>query len=144
MSKQHMFTDATDALNFILAGKSVFTLVSLKTGTRFTYRVKKKGEVWFVSVMNGRDNEINYGPLGMIKPDMRFIKTRISEISETAPCHKAFVWTLVSLITTKEIPITLQIWHEGKCGVCARRLTVPTSIENGIGPECAKKNYRCF
>jgi len=29
--------------------------------------------------------------------------------------------------------------HEGKCGRCGRKLTVPLSIETGIGPECASK-----
>lgn len=33
----------------------------------------------------------------------------------------------------------LLYYHEGRCGRCARRLTVPESIINGIGPECAKK-----
>jgi hypothetical protein len=28
--------------------------------------------------------------------------------------------------------------HEGKCGRCGRLLTVPSSIESGIGPECSK------
>jgi len=33
----------------------------------------------------------------------------------------------------------LLYYHEGRCGRCARRLTVPESIINGIGPECAKR-----
>lgn len=34
----------------------------------------------------------------------------------------------------------LQVWHEGRCGRCGRKLTVPSSIETGLGPECAGKN----
>jgi hypothetical protein len=30
----------------------------------------------------------------------------------------------------------LEIWHEGRCGRCGRKLTVPESIHNGYGPEC--------
>ena len=33
----------------------------------------------------------------------------------------------------------VEIWHEGKCGKCGRPLTVPSSIENGLGPSCLKK-----
>jgi hypothetical protein len=33
----------------------------------------------------------------------------------------------------------LEVWHEGRCGRCGRRLTVPESIESGLGPECATK-----
>lgn len=33
----------------------------------------------------------------------------------------------------------LLYYHEGRCGKCARVLTVPESIINGIGPICAKK-----
>jgi hypothetical protein len=32
-----------------------------------------------------------------------------------------------------------KVHHEGRCGRCGRTLTVPESIESGIGPECAKK-----
>ena len=31
-----------------------------------------------------------------------------------------------------------EMLHEGRCGRCARRLTVPASVASGIGPECAK------
>ena len=34
-------------------------------------------------------------------------------------------------------PATFEFWHEGRCAACARRLTVPESIERGLGPECA-------
>jgi len=30
----------------------------------------------------------------------------------------------------------LEIWHEGRCGCCGRKLTVPESIDRGIGPVC--------
>lgn len=32
-----------------------------------------------------------------------------------------------------------EVWHEGRCGRCGRKLTVPESIETGIGPDCAKR-----
>lgn len=35
----------------------------------------------------------------------------------------------------------LRYQFEGKCRKCNRRLTSPESIENGIGPECAKSDW---
>ena len=32
---------------------------------------------------------------------------------------------------------TVQVWHEGRCGKCGRKLTVPESLTSGLGPECA-------
>lgn len=32
----------------------------------------------------------------------------------------------------------VEVWHEGSCGRCGRKLTVPSSIETGLGPECAE------
>jgi hypothetical protein len=37
------------------------------------------------------------------------------------------------------MPDGVVIWHEGRCGRCGRRLTVPESIESGYGPECIGK-----
>ena len=34
---------------------------------------------------------------------------------------------------------TVEYRFEGKCRKCNRKLTNPDSIDNGIGPECAKK-----
>jgi hypothetical protein len=46
--------------------------------------------------------------------------------------------TLLVLNLRKFLPECIEIWHEGKCGKCGRQLTVPSSIETGIGPECIK------
>jgi hypothetical protein len=33
----------------------------------------------------------------------------------------------------------IKIWHCGRCGACARALSVPASIKTGFGPDCAEK-----
>lgn len=38
----------------------------------------------------------------------------------------------------KPVPPELEFWHEGCCGCCSKKLTVPASIELGHGPNCAK------
>jgi hypothetical protein len=63
-----------DVKGYVLAGNSTFTVTSKRTGTRFTYRVRQADESrdgarpWFVSVLNGPDNEKNYAYIGVIWP----------------------------------------------------------------------------
>ncbi len=37
------------------------------------------------------------------------------------------------------MPEQLEVWHEGCCGKCGRKLTDAESIARGIGPECYGK-----
>lgn len=129
-------TRASDALAFILAGNATITLRSDVTGTRYTYRVRaaKDGSVHFVALMNGSNNEGDFQFMGIIR-DGRYQPGRKSHITPDAVCSKAFAWTLANLCINR-IPTALKIWHEGRCGRCHRKLTVPESIENGLGPEC--------
>lgn len=130
---------AENVKQFATAGNARLTLVSKATGTRFTYRIRKAsdGEVWFVGVLTGSDNESDYAKLGMVKGgDFRtFAK---ASISPNAPSYIAFAWAW-SHIAKGMIPATLAVYHEGRCGRCARPLTDPVSIEIGLGPECRKR-----
>ena len=36
------------------------------------------------------------------------------------------------------LPPALEVWHEGRCGRCGRKLTTPQSVETGFGPVCAQ------
>ena len=40
-------------------------------------------------------------------------------------------------INQGRMPLTLTVFHDGKCGRCGRKLTVPESIQSGLGPVCA-------
>ena len=53
-----------------------------------------------------------------------------------APSFRAMSYALKNLYDDK-IPEALEIRHEGSCGRCGRPLTVPSSIDRGIGPDCA-------
>ena len=135
-----MFVSAVDARQFILAGKATITLVSKKTETRFTYRINasKDGGVNFVSLLTGSDNENSYSYFGYIRRGVFFGGGAKAKVSKEAPGAVAFAWAWMRL--SKDIlPETLEVWHEGRCGRCGRKLTVPSSIASGIGPECASK-----
>lgn len=133
------------ALKFILGGNAYFTLVSKRTGTRFTYRVsvaKDKPTTFFVSVLNGPDNWQNYAFFGMIftdKEQPKFVYSRKSaKVSEDAPSVRAFAWAFEKLQYGFGHD-QLEVYHSGKCGRCGRMLTVPESIASGFGPECIGK-----
>lgn len=142
MSDGRKFTTVADAIAFIQAGNAVVTLVSLKTGARYTYKIResKDGRVHFVSVMYGSDNETEYTYIGILR-DGEFQWTKKSKISKDDVRWKAFDWAYANLVANR-LPDVIEIWHEGRCGRCGRRLTVPESIERGIGPECSGKTKK--
>ena len=142
-------TDPEQAYKVLLAGNCYFTLKSAATGSRFTFRVatpksaKIKGErFWYVNLLNGSDNTHNYTYMANLKEisdgELRFWQTAKCMVGPDAPSSKAFTF-LLRCLQAKQLPPGLEIWHEGRCGRCGRLLTVPRSINLGIGPEC--ENY---
>lgn len=135
-------TDSEKILRFVTAGKARVTLVSERTGQRFTYQVKeKKGEdgkptgFYFISVLTGPDNTSNYTYLGCLT-NGQFRDDRRLRIGADAPSRRAFQWFWRRLQSRQDLS-QCEVWHEGRCGRCGRVLTVPESIETGLGPVCA-------
>lgn len=137
------FRTAAEALRFMLSGHATVTFQG--KASRFTFKVsapKVEGTektdynspVRFVALMNGPDNEGNFQYLGYIKRGVYFYGHK-AKISADAPAAKAFDWTYRNL-ARGIMPAGLEIWHEGKCGRCGRKLTVPESVASGFGPEC--------
>ena len=136
---------AESALAFMVAGNATVTLVSKKTGNRFTYKIRQaetdsdsQSELYFVSLLRGADNESDYSYLGRIAKGQLYIgrkSPKPGDIGRDAPSALAFDYAWQH-ITRGNLPAVLEIWHEGKCGRCGRKLTVPSSIESGFGPEC--------
>lgn len=146
------FNSAQDAREFVLAGNATVTLQSRKSGNHFTYRVRQAtdrstGEPvnrWFVSLMNGPDNESSYAYIGLLDADahssgmIQFRQTAKCRAGADAPsvCGFVFFWRAV---VDGRMPADMIVRHEGRCGRCNRKLTVPESIDRGIGPECATR-----
>ena len=141
MKPMTKFTDASEAVKFIHAGNATVTFRSLKTDTHFTFRVRQKDNdngtktPHFVSVLNGPDNTSDYMYIGHITKNGEFSPGRKG--LPGAPSFKAFSWVYANL-RNGVIPDELEVYHKGKCGRCGRKLTVPESIRDGIGPECRK------
>ncbi len=143
---EHTITHSTVA-PYILGGHGMLTVESPKTGARFTFKCHRPGKPQtpgkppvpvFVSVLTGPDNTSDYQYLGAIFQDRDFVITKKSKISTSAPSAVAFRW-LWERALTGSLPPSVRVMHHGRCGLCGRVLTVPESIETGIGPVCAAK-----
>jgi len=138
-----------EAQRYILAGKSIFTLRSHRTGKRYTYKVTKaerrlrseSPDVYFVSLLTGPDNVGDFTYLGIIGTGNQFSTTAKSKMTRDSEPVKAITFCMNWIKSHPEVHPELEIWHSGRCGRCGRRLTVPESIANGIGPECAGKMF---
>lgn len=139
----HAVTLTDTTLSHLLSGKAIFTLQSKATGARFTYEVTKKvkpdGDLWFVGLLNGPDNH-SYAYLAFMRDIKEGLRTSAKSCAKAdAPSFKAIQWTLSMLEQGKvgKFAEQVEVWHEGRCFRCGRRLTVPSSIETGLGPVCA-------
>ena len=124
---------------------------------------------WFVKVLSGPNNLRDYSYLGTIFPERQgdgiiYRHGRKSRVDEHAPSARGIAWFIrhissliklrreldnadmfaAGLVQEKVAKVEetlnkLHYHHEGRCGVCAKVLTVPESITAGIGPVCAAK-----
>lgn len=146
---------------YLFAGNCVFTLVSVKKGARFTYKVRARKEdvvkyaelmklaaqggefpeegfiCYFVNLLRGPNNEKDFAYLGVLRKPDRFFTTSKSQVSRHAVAHKALVWFLNEMRGERDVlGKVVQFWHNGHCGKCGRLLTVPSSVLLGLGPVC--------
>ncbi len=150
--------------DFVVAGSAVFTVepaeafiaAQAQLGNEwhphYTYRVEKvefeklgepKRTCYFVKALTGPDNTGDYTYLGMLNLQTGGVQmTAKSAFPETATRVRIVRRVLAALWRGEAANVEATGWkvhHEGKCGRCGRALTVPASVESGIGPECAKK-----
>lgn len=146
-------TDPTAMRDFVRAGRATFTLVSGKSGTRFTYRVEAPADdvdapIRFVRVLTGPNNETDYKYVGTLRPSLeghweglRFLHGGPkAKLGDHVPSVLGFGWFVAQLRRNDAEKLgQVEFWHEGRCGRCGRLLTDPESIARGLGPECASK-----
>lgn len=135
-----------DVRRFALAGNATLTIVSRKTGIRYTFKVRKPDDfserkpLWFVSVLKGPHNESDFGYIGQVAgiSGRRYVRGKKCWPTYY-PQSAAFEWFWSKALADTEVHKNLEVWHEGRCGKCGRKLTVPSSIDSGFGPECGEK-----
>lgn len=143
---------AADVARFALAGNAILT-VSSRSGARYTFKIAaphKRNQApdpaepaRFVDLLTGPDNRQDYTYLGLI-PNVAapaFRLTRKSRLGVDAAPVRAAAFLCSRVLAHPEAPLPdgLEVRHEGRCGKCGRALTVPESIDRGIGPECWAK-----
>lgn len=131
-----------DAKRFITAGKAIFTLQGKEA--RYTYRVSRSEPdaqgrtVLFISLLTGTDNTSDYTYLGLLEEHSGAVRLPgKSRMSATSKPVVALSWACKWIWAGRELPAHARLYHMGRCGRCGRALTVPSSIETGVGPECA-------
>jgi hypothetical protein len=139
------FTSAQDVATFARAGRAILTVTSTGTGARYTYKFSAPKDDAasprrFVSLLTGPDNGDDYSYIGCME-GTAFRTTKASRLTDAAPPVRAVRYLCERVLSHPEAPLPagIEIRHEGRCGCCGRRLTVPESIDRGIGPECAER-----
>jgi len=130
-----------DRRAYLLGGRCKVTLVSKRSGARFTYSISRKKSadkpIFFVSVLIGPNNQDDYRFIGTIFGDSGDFRHSLkSPIGADALSVKAFAWSWQHLGDPD-----LEVWHSGACSRCGRELTDPESIARGLGPVCAQRAF---
>lgn len=133
-------TNPMDIRRFVTGGHAVFTLVSKRTGKRYTFQINKPtGKPFFARYLTDSNNEGDYTYLGYMTEDD--VENHILSLrpgkrgNPTSLPFRGLNWFLSHMDCTDRF----EFWHEGSCGRCGRRLTVPESIATGLGPVCATR-----
>lgn len=134
---------------FILAGDAIFT-IQCPDGTHHTYRVQhvpandRYPAAWFVKLFTGSDNENPkaYTYLGKLNDFTGQITLSAKSCRNADHISVRLLNRVLARVWADDHAAYQQhgyaTHHESRCGRCGRRLTVPESVEEGIGPECRK------
>ncbi len=87
-----------------------------------------------VSLLVGPDNTTDYNGFGFVKKDRIVLWRRFRDSSDFTKYAD-----MLQRPNHYQEEHGIEYLYEGKCRRCNRTLTVPESIESGIGPVCAGK-----
>ena len=124
--------------DFVFAGNALFTILNTTSGNYVTFKVKKhkKDDVWFVTTLGQYGS---YTFIGTCFSDKKFVYSKDSETDQSAVVLK---WFLTNFFNNQNNYEEVKVYHHGRCGACAKVLTTPTSIREGIGPVCGGRKYK--
>lgn len=130
---------------FVLAGRALFTVSNEVSGERYTFRIAARESrdnatqsIYFVSLLTGPNNDADYRYLGIVDASTLTVRTtsRSAFNADSKPV-KVIAWALRHVAASRALPEGYALRHANRCCRCGRTLTVPESIDSGIGPECA-------
>ena len=126
----HPISTPAEARTILLAGDATFTVVSARTGSRYTYNVSeapanprfpRSGPAWFAKVLTGPENTSDYTYVGMLTasapsevPTLRL--TKASTLGADSAPVKGLGW-LFDVIRRDDVASwqRAQVWHSDTC-----------------------------
>jgi len=128
----------------IATHNGTYTVLSKATGEHRTFRIRTQREnaefaagERIVALLVGSDNEHDYQSFGFVKDDGRIVVWKR---------HRGGMFDklarMLEHLGEHEQAGRVEVYLEGRCRRCNRRLTHPESIRSGIGPECGRRNPR--
>lgn len=84
-----------------------------------------------VKLLTGPDNTSDYTMIGWLKPGDKFVATARNIGTDNEKIGLAFIKIVTTGIDGYEFLLS------STCRRCGRKLTVPSSIDDGVGPDCA-------
>ncbi len=116
-----------------------YTLHNVKRDTHRTFRIRtaKKGGLKgkrIVELLTGPDNTNDYTAFGFLNPNCISV-WKSKQQTTTYLNYAEFFFKMLKGAKCESV----EMKTEKFCLICNRKLTNPESIDNNIGPECAKK-----
>ncbi len=127
----------------------IYTIESPTNGHR-TFRIKTQAETAkfapgtrIVSLLTGPDNNNHYQGFAFVRQDENGFNLwkKYRGIHDERTEYEWYASMLLDMLTNPEskcYKTGYKLLREERCIRCNRRLTTPTSIRKGIGPECEK------
>lgn len=123
--------------DYIFGGRGIVTLKS-PTGVHHSYVFQRPKElnqfpddVLFVYALH-EGKQLFY--VGMIE-NGTFRLTHHSRFLPNTPIVRGARY-IMRMATEENLNTPMELYHEGVCAVCGRKLTSPRSILSGVGPRC--------
>lgn len=123
------------------------TIQNRQTGEHRTFEIYtvRRGQLKgkrIIALLTGPDNNSHYKKFAFLNTDGTISVWK----KYRSYTNKKSIWEMYALMIKAIIIDKIQNWTdkydqqvEKSCLICSRRLTNPTSLETGIGPECAKR-----
>jgi hypothetical protein len=143
---------------FFIGGKAFFTVKVPEAfasekgcNLHYTYHVEQAepndkfpNPAHFLKLLTGPDNTKDYSYLAILNPKTGEIRTTARSCANDRSWAVRIARRVLAQVFEGEGIAACnkagwEVEHMGRCGRCSRPLTVPESLECGIGPDCAEK-----
>jgi len=137
-------TDKDEIQMYVYGGKGRFRLKSLRSEKQFTYKISPMSKhnknydeyTFYVSLVVPGGTTF----MGVLKSEEnKYIHAKRSTLAYDSSEAKGFRWLLEQFEKEDDFPEMMEFYHMGICSCCAKTLTIPESIQLGIGPVCFER-----